>query len=124
MLPALSLPPAAPDVLIPPATASVKAALRLAWGGPSREARLVIGDPDELRAPAPEEFEPRRDLKRNVVRFPEPDRSRKGDPFIGLRPTFDARLRARGLVDYRAAEMLSGSNYLAFEGLQNASPSV
>ncbi len=109
-------------MLIPPTNASVKSALRLAWGGPAREARLTIGEPDDLRAPAPEEFEPRRDLKHNVERFPEPDRSHKGDPFIGLRPTFDARLRLRGLGDYRASELLSGSTYLAFEGLQETAP--
>jgi hypothetical protein len=88
-----------------------------------REARLILGEDEDFRVAPPPEVEPRRDLKQNVIRFPEPDRTRKGDPFIGLRPTFDARLRGRdGLAAYRASEWTAGVNYLAFERLEAAAP--
>ena len=91
--------------------------------GAVREARLTLGEDEDFRAPPPPEVEPRRDLKQNVERFPEPDRSRKGDPFIGLRPTFDARLRGRGaLAAYGASQWTSGVHYLAFERLEANAP--
>jgi hypothetical protein len=99
------------------------AALEPAMGAGLREARLILGEDEDFRAPPPPEVEPRRDLKDNAARFPEPDRSRKGDPFIGLRPTFDARLRARGgLAAYSASEWASGATYLAFERLEAPAP--
>ncbi len=43
-----------------------------------------------------DEIEPRADLKAGAVSFPLVDRGNKGDPAIGLRPTFDTRLRQPG----------------------------
>ena len=80
-------------------------------------AALEIGEADEL-SKVPDEFEPRRDLKRNASAFPAPDRTRKGDPSIGLRPTFDAKLRAGGsLAAARLDDLLFGAReYTAFSG--------
>ncbi len=91
-----------------------------------RLAALRTGDPDELLA-QPDEIEPRRDLKRHVAAFPAPDRTRRGDPAIGLRPTFDAKLRRRGsLAASRLDDLLFGSTeYLAFSGFASpASPAT
>ncbi len=68
------------------------------------EARLTLGSPDDLAA-GDDEIEPRADLKQAKIAFPAIDRSGKGDPFIGLRPGFDARLKRRGAPGAaRAAE--------------------
>lgn len=125
-----SLPAFAPGMipldLAPGIGASARKAIRLkgvqgSFGQPIREARLNLGEQDDFRALPPDEMEPRLVLKENASRFPEPDRARKGDPFIGLRPTFDARMRSNGgLAAYRAYEMTSGATYLAFESLQEA----
>ncbi len=63
--------------------------------GLALEARLTLGSPDDLAA-ADDEIEPRTDLKQARTAFPTIDRSGKGNPFIGLRPGFDARLNRRG----------------------------
>ena len=57
---------------------------------PLIQSRFVIGDPGE---DAPDEIEPNRSLKSGAASFPDVDRRSKGDPFIGLRPGFDARRR-------------------------------
>ena len=59
------------------------------------EARLTLGSPDDLAA-GEDEIEPRADLKQARIAFPTIDRSGKGNPIIGLRPGFDARLNRRG----------------------------
>ena len=83
---------------------------------PLIESRLVTGDPGD--ASEVDEIEPNRALKADMAAFPNVDRSAKGDPFIGLRPGFDARRRSgptlidpyavgdvsRGHDDPRAAE--------------------
>lgn len=81
-----------------------------------RSASLFVGEPEAFRE-KPDEIEPRIELKKAVKAFPTPDRSRKGDPVVGLRPTFDAKLRAKGsLAAYRAGELLlSAEDYLAFD---------
>lgn len=124
-----SLPAFAPGMvpldLVPEIGASARKAIRLkgvyaSLGQPVREARLNLGEEDDFRALPPDEMEPRLVLKENASRFPEADRARKGDPFIGLRPTFDARMRSNGgLAAYRAYEMMAGATYLAFESLQD-----
>ena len=80
-------------------------------------AALAVGDPQDLQLGS-DEVEPRRDLKRNVSAFPAPDRSRKGDPAVGLRPTFDAKLRQPGsLAAARFDDLLFNTrDYLAFSG--------
>jgi hypothetical protein len=58
-------------------------------------ARLAVGSSDELRS-LPDEREPRVDLKPDIAYFPEVDRTKKGDPIVGIRPTFDTRLKSLG----------------------------
>jgi spore germination cell wall hydrolase CwlJ-like protein len=73
-----------------------------------REASLSIGGAEEFRR-LPDEIEPRPDLKRHARMFPQIDRSHKGDPFIGLRPELDTRLRnARDLARLRADDVIYG----------------
>ncbi len=76
-----------------------------------RQARLVIGDPKEFQS-ALDEIDPRAVLKPNVKTFPTVDRSHKGDPAVGLRPTFDARLRKPGSLDLarQSALVFTGDN--------------
>lgn len=89
---------------------------------PLHMAALAVGDAQDLLAPS-DEIEPRRDIKHNVSAFPAPDRSRKGDPAIGLRPTFDAKLRQPGgLAAARLDDLLfSTRDYLAFSGFAQGS---
>ncbi len=63
-----------------------------------REARLVVGDPDEIE-PGPHETEPRIALKTARADFPAIDRSHRSDPLVALRPTFDSHLRRPGSLD-------------------------
>ncbi len=71
-----------------------------------RQASLSIGGGEEFKR-LPDEIEPRADLKRNARRFPEVDRSNKGDPWAGLRPAFDTRLRdSQGLAKIRADDLI------------------
>lgn len=62
-----------------------------------QEARLVLGTPQDF-AQLPDEIEPRQILKHNAAARQQPnvDRTHKGNPFIGLRPSFDSRLRQPG----------------------------
>jgi hypothetical protein len=59
---------------------------------PLIESRLVTGDPDDYGEP--DEIEPNRAMKNGSGAFPDVERRGKGDPFIGLRPGFDARRRS------------------------------
>ena len=81
-----------------------------------RSASYVIGDKAEL-ARGPDEIAPRIVLKSHVAKappppvFPEIERAGKGDPAVGLRPTFDAKWRALpSLRAARARELLFGVN--------------
>ncbi|VFU07597.1 cell wall hydrolase [Methylocella tundrae] len=120
-LAALSLrAPAPPQELIPPQIPGLAGALRQRPAADStgradafgsmprllREASLVVGEADRSER-LPDEIEPRSDLKRNAGKFPTLDRSRRADPVVGLRPTFDTRLRQRGgLANLRAHDLL------------------
>jgi spore germination cell wall hydrolase CwlJ-like protein len=87
-------------------------------------ASLEVGDLTP-RGESEDELQPRRSLKHNARAWPTPDRSHKGDPAVGLRPTFDAKLRQRGgLQAARAGELMLGSDdYMAFDGFApNAGP--
>jgi spore germination cell wall hydrolase CwlJ-like protein len=55
------------------------------------EARLTLGSPEDLDA-VDDEIDPKMDIKQAKSGPPQIDRSLKGDPFIGLRPGFDAHL--------------------------------
>jgi spore germination cell wall hydrolase CwlJ-like protein len=72
--------------------------------------RLDPGSPDDFKQFS-DEIEPRRDLKRSQTKaahaMPLIDRTNKGDPGIGLRPTFDTRMRRPGgIASLRASEMI------------------
>jgi hypothetical protein len=64
---------------------------------PLIESRLVTGEPDEYAEA--DEIEPNSALKAGSTGFSDVDRNGKGDPFIGLRPGFDARQRG-GLIPH------------------------
>jgi Cell Wall Hydrolase len=71
-----------------------------------RQASLSIGTGSDFKRLL-DELEPRADLKRNARKFPQIDRSRRGDRFAGLRPAFDTRLRNfPGLSRFRASRVL------------------
>jgi spore germination cell wall hydrolase CwlJ-like protein len=66
-----------------------------AFGAPSLiQASLTLGSPEDL-AEVDDEIDPRGDLKQPRRAFPVVDRSLKGDPFLALRPSFNARLNHR-----------------------------
>ena len=85
----------------------------------AQKVSLTLGERQEFLT-RPDEIEPRIELKRGATAFPQPDRTNKGNPNVGLRPTFDAKLRAKAnLASYRAEELvLSAEDYLAFEGFE------
>ncbi|MGH6856654.1 MAG: cell wall hydrolase [Methylocella sp.] len=111
--------PAPPAVLVP----AQPPALGLDFGKFSgearkllREASLSIGGSEEFKR-LPDEIEPRADLKRDARRFPEVDRSNKGDPLAGLRPSFDTRLRdSQGLAGFRADALIFHYDETSLEG--------
>lgn len=71
-----------------------------------REASLSFGTDGDFKR-LPDEIEPRADLKHDAGKFPQIDRSRRGDPLAGLRPAFDTRLRNfPGLSRFRASDVL------------------
>lgn len=64
------------------------------------EAKLNVGATEDLAA-GPDEIEPRIAFKTNGLSaslIPDIDRSHKGDPVVGLRPTFEGELRRGGGV--------------------------
>ena len=115
--------PAAPFNLIPPSGATLSSLLggRNARINIIQQASLQVGDLTP-RIETADETQPRRVLKNNVRAWPRPDRSHKGDPAVGLRPTFDAKLRQPGgLAAVRAGDLMLGSeDYLAFDGFAPA----
>jgi spore germination cell wall hydrolase CwlJ-like protein len=62
-----------------------------------RNASLVLEDADDTMRLS-DEFEPRAVLRRGGGSASVIDRRAKGDPIVGLRPTFDARLRRPGAL--------------------------
>jgi spore germination cell wall hydrolase CwlJ-like protein len=113
---------AAPVDLIP-SIASMRESFGLAKPSRGRVqlASLQLGDKGDIYY-TPEEVEPRKELKYGVRNFPTVDRSRRGDPLLGLRPSLDTRLRrGGGLEAYRATELvLSPQGALAFDGFSPA----
>ncbi len=74
---------------------------RLPDGFIVRQASLIVGEPEDLRA-LPDEIDPRTVLKPETPqRFPQIDRSHKGDPTVGLRPGFEAQWDGPGSRDAR-----------------------
>ncbi len=114
--------PETPTRLIP-ARRDGFAALLAARSAPSGLLHRISLEVGDLSPGLPlDEIQPRIALKHNVHAWPKPDRSQKGDPVVGLRPTFDAKLRQRGgVAAMRAADLLlSSENYLAFDGFAPA----
>lgn len=75
-----------------------------------QEARLLIGNSSEFDR-MPDEVEPRAVMKRSGQGYPDIDRTHKGDPLVGLRPTFDTKLRwPGGLTAFRAHDLLFADN--------------
>ncbi len=71
-----------------------------------RDARLILGDKPEFER-MPDEIEPRALLKPHAPSPPSIDRGRRGDPAVGLRPTFSSQLEhAGGLAALRARHMI------------------
>lgn len=90
--------PANPDILVPRTTALASAALRLPGielGGIVQNARLSFEEPIG-DVPAVPGVPPRGDLKASAGAYPIVDRTRKGDPIVGLRPSL-----SRGALDAR-----------------------
>ena len=87
---------------------------------PLIESRLVTGDPDDYGEP--DEIEPSRALKRGPAVFPDVDRRGKGDPFIGLRPGFDARRRSGPTTLDHAATGAPGRTREEFDPDHTMSP--
>ena len=99
-----------PDDLVPAETLALTGDVA---GFGMRNTRLFtpisfdLGAPSDFKAIA-DEIEPRRTLKRTPGPMPVVDRTQKGDPAIGLRPTFDTRLRRPGgVVAQRQSEMMA-----------------
>lgn len=86
---------AIPEDLVPSSVLSGDLGLPPAARILLREARLTIGTPADAHA-APEETDPRLVLKPHAQGFPLVDRAKRGDPAVGLRPSFDAKLRSKG----------------------------
>jgi spore germination cell wall hydrolase CwlJ-like protein len=119
--PITGFPVAGPGELIMPSGASLRISLalpRVYTASLLKEARLMVGEPEDLVSS--DEVEPRKALKRNVSKFPMPDRSHKGDPVVGLRPSFDAKLRKPGdAATFAARSQISSDRYLAFDGFDD-----
>lgn len=101
--------PAMPSDLVPLHTLALMSDLSVAESNRLRAvpASYAVGSAADLGRVA-DETEPRTDLKSGATPLPSIDRAKKGDPSIGLRPTFDTRLRQQGgLGRLRASQLLS-----------------
>ena len=113
--------PGGTDALVPSMpSATLAERLRRPLLASLNTAALSVGDPRDLPS-RPDEVDPRRDLKKGAGAFPTPDRTRRGDPAISLRPTFDAKLRSKGGAAAQFDGLLfNGLDYLAFDGFNGA----
>jgi hypothetical protein len=68
------------------------------------QARYVVGDDADLGA-VPDEIEPRIAYKSAALVTPKINRARKGDPFIALRPGFEAKAKASQEDDFPSDSM-------------------
>ncbi|MGB2730892.1 MAG: cell wall hydrolase, partial [Methylovirgula sp.] len=97
----------APGDLVPGYVSGPGFGLDLEDGMPSQEeASLILGESSEFDQ-MPDEIEPRVVMKRSAAGAPDIDRSHKGDPIVGLRPSFDSLLRRPGgVANWRAHDLL------------------
>jgi spore germination cell wall hydrolase CwlJ-like protein len=97
----------APGDLVPGYVSGAGFGLDPEAGIPLREeASLILGESSEFDQ-MPDEIEPRAVMKRDAGAAPVIDRSHKGDPLVGLRPSFDSLLqRPGGLENWRAHDLL------------------
>jgi spore germination cell wall hydrolase CwlJ-like protein len=102
--------PAMPDDLVPVDSLALTGDFGAFSGQGERllqMASLDLGAPADFKEVA-DEIEPRPDLKRDAGAFPVINRDNKGDPAVGLRPTFDTRLRRPGGLDtLRASQLIA-----------------
>ena len=77
-------------LLVPQAPRAGVAAPRLI-----QPARFTLGSHEDLTA-LPDEIDPNPTIKTSGAGFPSVERAGKGDPFMALRPGFDARLQRPG----------------------------
>ena len=84
-------------------------------------ARFTLGSPEDLAA-LPDEIDPDPSLKTSGAGFPSVERGAKGDPFMALRPGFDARLHRPGALQPGPSD-LTGLSAPAREDESNAGSS-
>jgi spore germination cell wall hydrolase CwlJ-like protein len=103
--PASVLAAAQPGNLIPVAVTGPGFGLDPEKPALTREAKLILGDEMDFTQ-MPDEIAPRRVLKPNAHGFPVIDRAHRGDPAVGLRPTFSSQLRHPGGVTAAQASQI------------------
>lgn len=103
--------PAMPDDLVPVQSLALTGDFGIVSG--SSDTRWLIqasydtGAAEDFKA-LPDEIQPRAVLKHDAKTFPTIDRSRKGDPAVGLRPTFDSKLRQPGgMTAFREGQLIA-----------------
>ena len=87
-----------PDDLVPSWQTQQFGVAAGGFGGLIGPASLIIGSPEELEA-LPDEDDPHAEMKHGWGALPAVDRSHKGNPDIGLRPSFETRLREPADLD-------------------------
>jgi spore germination cell wall hydrolase CwlJ-like protein len=95
----------------------------------TQAARLDQGGPSEFDQ-MPEEIQPRIVLKAHIHGFPDIDRTHRGDPAVGLRPTFGSQLEQPGglaalrthQIMFASAETFQSDAFVA--GVAAAAPKV
>jgi spore germination cell wall hydrolase CwlJ-like protein len=102
--------PAMPDDLVPVQSLALTGDFGVFSGRGGRlltQASLDLGEAADFKV-IPDEIEPRADLKHGGGAFPAINRDNKGDPAVGLRPTFDTHLREPGgLEALRASQLIA-----------------
>ena len=84
----------------------VRSAMNFAAGAKLIEARFVVGALEDLTA-TPDEIEPRISTRTAKLAAPSINRARKGDPFIPLRPGFEAKAKGGGRAQDFPIESMS-----------------
>jgi spore germination cell wall hydrolase CwlJ-like protein len=102
--------PDAPEDLVPLDSLAMTGDFGTFSGGGPRLLRQVsfeLGKSEDFAVNA-NETEPREDMKSGPLSHPAIDRTNKGDPAIGLRPTFDTKLRQPGgLRAFRQSQFIA-----------------